>query len=274
MAQQTISGPVASSPHAPPNTGDSAEYGDTWSVVVSKLNAMLTDCYGNIESINNGVTAFAGGGQASATIMKYGVNRVTTVATALDSVKLPVATPGARCVVINTTQLAMQVFGDSGAADLINGVANATGVTQAGPSVCTYTCGVVNLWETNDVGDGYAGNFSTVSVSPAAGVTAHAGGGQASATALLYTINRVSTVATAADSVLLPPAKHGMQLTIINDAASNSMNLFPSSQAQGGASGGDQINALGQNAAFAIAAGKTAIAASSVDGKWHIVLSA
>lgn len=256
----------------PPNTGDSAELGDSWDSLLAKLITMFGDLYSNIASSNNGVTAFAGGGAASATSLKYGINRVTTVATVGDSVKLPAAVAGTRCTVINATTTAMQVFGDGGGTDTINGTANATGVSQAGKSVCTYTCGAAGVWESNDTGDGYAGNFSTVSVLN--GVTAHAGGGQASATALTATINRVTTVATAADSVLLPPAIHGMQLTIINAAASNSMNLFPSSQAQGGASGGDAINALAQNASFAVAAGKSALASCAVDGTWHIILSA
>lgn len=272
MAQQQINPPT--NPRQGPNTSDASEQGDSWYGLLNKLQAMLTDCYGNIEAINGGVTAFAGGGQANATVLKYGVNRVTTVATAGDSCKLPPAVPGARCVVINSTQNAMQLYGDNGAVDLINGTANATGVTQAGPSVCTYTAGVAGLWETNDVGDGYAGNFSTVSVSPPAGLTAHAGGGQASATPCTAQINRFSTVASANDSALLPPAKHGLQITVINDTATNSMNLFPCSQVQGGASGGDQINALGQNNAFSVAFGKSAIAFCAVDGKWHIVLSA
>ena len=261
-------------PHMPPNTGDGAEYGDTWVQAVAKINAMFADCYNNIENINPGVTAYAGGGQANATVLKYGVNRITTVASVGDSVKLPVATPGARCVVINTTNNAMQVYGDNGAVDLINGTANATGVSQAGPSVCTYTCGVANLWETNDVGDGYYGNYSTVSVSPSAGLTAHAGGGQANATPMTNQINRVTTVASGGDSVLLPPAKHGLQILVANDTATNSMNVFPCSQAQGGATGGDAINALGQNNAFAVAAGKNGMAFCASDGKWHFVLSA
>ena len=42
------------------------------------------------------LTAFAGGGQASALALTAQINRVTTVATAGDSVKLPAATAGAQ----------------------------------------------------------------------------------------------------------------------------------------------------------------------------------
>lgn len=270
MTQQTINGPANASSHMGPNTGDSPELGDSWAAVIAKINSMFADAYNNIEAVNNGVVAFAGGGQGSATSLKYGLNRITTVTTIGDSVKLPIATPGARCVVINSTANAMQVYGGNGAVDQINQTANATGVSQAGRSVCTYSCGVAGQWETNDVGDGYAGNFSTVSVQNA--ITAHAGGGQAAATPVTGQINRVTTVVTAADSVLLPPAVHGLQITVIN-AAANSLNLFPASQAQGGATGGDSTNGT-QNGAFAVPGGKVAIAFCANDGLWHTVLSA
>lgn len=40
-------------------------------------------------SVTDAITAFAGGGQASATLLDSGYNRVATVASAADSVKLP-----------------------------------------------------------------------------------------------------------------------------------------------------------------------------------------
>lgn len=267
MAQQTINPPA--NPHDAPNTGDGVEKGDSWFGFLTKAAAMFTDLYNRVTNNANNITAFAGGGQASALQLGYGTSRITTVATVGDSVKLPAAVPGARATVINSTNNALQLFGQG--TDQINSVASATGVSQAGPSSCTYTCGVAGLWESNDTGDGYSGNFSTVSV--VNGITAHAGGGQANATALTATINRVTTVGTAADSVVLPPAKHGMQLTVINAAAANSMNMFAASQTQGGVSGGDTMNTT-QNGSFAIAAGKTALAVCAVDGTWHTVLTA
>jgi hypothetical protein len=97
-------------------------------------------------------------------------------------------------------------------------------------------------------------------------LTAHAGGGQGSATALPSMFNRVTTVATAADSVVLPASVAGMCITVTNAAAANSMNVFPAS--------GDAINALGANAAFAMAAGKTAEFVCITAGQWHAILSA
>lgn len=98
------------------------------------------------------------------------------------------------------------------------------------------------------------------------GLVAKAGGGQSGATLCDADINRFVTVATAADSGLLPPSVPGMEITVNNAAAANSMNLFPAT--------GEQINAAGANAAFAIAAGKSAVFSCAVAGQWHAVLTA
>ena len=99
------------------------------------------------------------------------------------------------------------------------------------------------------------------------GITALAGGGQSGATQMRsQTINRVTTVATAGDSVLLPNAINGKMLVVINAAAANSMNVFPQS--------GEKINALSADAAFAMAANKTALFVCAVDGTWNTALTA
>lgn len=98
------------------------------------------------------------------------------------------------------------------------------------------------------------------------GITAFSGGGQASAVQLNYRNSRITTVAVAADSVKLPKALPGMSMTVVNAAAANSMNVFPSS--------GEQINALGADTAFAMAANKTAFFECLVVGQWHSVLTA
>jgi hypothetical protein len=90
---------------------------------------------------------------------------------------------------------------------------------------------------------------------PADTLTAVASGTQT--TALLFTAvqNRVTVVASAGDAVRLPPALAGLAITVSN-AASNAMNVFPSSAAQGGVTGGDAINALSQNTAYSQATGR------------------
>lgn len=93
------------------------------------------------------------------------------------------------------------------------------------------------------------------------GITATAGGSQATSLLIAAHFNRVTTVTSAADSVKLPPAVAGiLPIVIANAAAANSMNVFPSS--------GDAINALGANAAFAVAAGVTRTFYCMVSGVW------
>jgi hypothetical protein len=97
-------------------------------------------------------------------------------------------------------------------------------------------------------------------------ITAHAGGGQGSATVLDEAISRVVTVASGNDSVVLPAAKAGMVRVVKNAHASNSMNVFPYS--------GDAINALSANSAYAVAATKVVMFVCAVDGTWDTLLTA
>jgi hypothetical protein len=214
------------------------------------------------ESAADTITAFAGGGQASATPLTAEMNRITTVATSGDSVKLPVSQAGLTIFVVNHGANPCQVYGAG--TDTINDVATATGVSQMQNSTVLYTCITAGSWYTEGLASGFSNGFQTFSSKDA--ITAFAGGGQASATPLLSMLNRVTTVGTAADSVKLPAAVPGMEITVINAHATNSMNVFPST--------GDAINALGANAAFALAATKTATFFSTVAGVWHSQLSA
>jgi hypothetical protein len=74
-------------------------------------------------------------------------------------------------------------------------------------------------------------------------ITAHAGGGQASAYQITKKFSLITTVATSGDSVKLPAALAGRSGTISNTAA-NSCNVFPAS--------GDSFSNLGTNAAEAL----------------------
>jgi len=98
------------------------------------------------------------------------------------------------------------------------------------------------------------------------GITAFAGGGQTSAVQLTQAVSRVTTVASAADSVKLPPAVPGVSLVVVNAAAANSMNVFPSS--------GHAVNALSADAAFAMAANTTALFVCAVAGTWNAIVTA
>lgn len=101
-------------------------------------------------------------------------------------------------------------------------------------------------------------------------LTALAGGGQTGAVLCSGFINRFTTVATGNDSSILPsPAQGGTVGTILlvtNAAAANSMNLFPDV--------GASINAGSANAAFAVAAAKTAMLIRTGSLKWHAILTA
>ena len=102
------------------------------------------------------------------------------------------------------------------------------------------------------------------------GITAHAGGGQGSAVVLTGEFNRVDTVTTAADSVALPaPSYVGQQITVVNNAAANSMQVF--------GSGTDTINGVATATGVAQAAGKMAIYRAATIGTaaaWFRLLSA
>lgn len=107
-----------------------------------------------------------------------------------------------------------------------------------------------------EAGDGFSAK---------SGVVAHAGGGQASATQLDEVFSSVDTVATAADSVKLPKAKAGM-FRVAKNTSANSMNVYPAT--------GEAINALGANAAYAVATVKAVIFFCPVDGQWQTILTA
>ena len=72
-----------------------------------------------------GLTAAADGAKSDATSLGYGINTVSTVAGAADSVLAPYAFPGAVCIIDNDGANALQCFGRG--TDTIDGVATATG---------------------------------------------------------------------------------------------------------------------------------------------------
>lgn len=80
-------------------------------------------------------------------------------------------------------------------------------------------------------------------------ITAKAGGGKANATPVTSCNQRVSVVATAADSVLLPAGYPGLVITLYNSGVA-SMQVF--------GSGSDTINAAATGVGVAHANGKTA----------------
>jgi hypothetical protein len=98
------------------------------------------------------------------------------------------------------------------------------------------------------------------------GLTATAGGAQVGALLLQAPLNRVTTVGTAADSVMLPQASAGMRVVVVNAAAANAMAVFPWV--------GDAINAGAANASFSVAANKVVEFFCAVNGTWNSLLTA
>jgi hypothetical protein len=97
-------------------------------------------------SVENGLTAHAGGGQANALQLSITAtsHRVSTVASGADSVKLPAAVPGLIQYVFNSGANAMQVFGQS--TETINDVASGTGVSVPAAKGAMFVCIATGAW--------------------------------------------------------------------------------------------------------------------------------
>lgn len=84
---------------------------------------------------------------------------------------------------------------------------------------------------------------------------------------LNYRNSRVTTVGVAGDSVVLPAAKAGMQMSVANSAAANAMDIFPNSASE-------SINALSGGTALSVVVNKTILFTCYVDGIWMSNLTA
>jgi len=99
-----------------------------------------------VESAADNIVACAGGGQTNATKLVNEMSRVTTVATAGDSVALPLSAPGMSMLVMNAGANAMQVFGDLVGRGTINGAPSNVGVSQSAGSIVIYACFSKGAW--------------------------------------------------------------------------------------------------------------------------------
>src|SRR5258706_5557237 len=271
------------------------------------IQPQVPDAIGNLkfpflQNVETGIVARAGGGQTSAYQLGAQINRVDTVASGNDSVKLPkiVPSPGALSktgasvgtiiVLANNGANSMQAFGGNfnfGGAlgtvgDTINAVATGTGnpVAAAGVVLCFAVSfnptTKVGTWLMSTFAATAAGSFTTLAASNAVtfsgietGLTAHAGGGQAAALLLDATkfSHNVTTVGTAADSVKLALATGSGALAFVkNSAAANSMQLF--------GSGTDTIDGVATGTGVAVAAGKGRLLHDAVAGNWISVAGA
>lgn len=93
-------------------------------------------------------------------------------------------------------------------------------------------------------------------------IVAFAGGGQTNATKLTNEVNRVATVVTAGDSVMLPVSNPGVSIAIINSGA-NAMQVFGQV--------GDTVNDIAAAIGYSQPAGSTAVYFCPVAGKWYAI---
>lgn len=116
---------------------------------------------GTAQSVANAITAFATGGQTSATALVAPISRVTVCATIGDSVKLPVSSAGASMVVINDGAAGLDVFPATG--DVINALAANTAIRVLNGSRVAFYCTVAGTWASLATPLPYS-QFSTINV--------------------------------------------------------------------------------------------------------------
>lgn len=111
----------------------------------SGANNFLPLAYTGSPASDN-ITATAGGTQATAYQLVHGINRITTVATAADAVALYPALAGCLALVLNAGANALQLFGNNGNADTIDGVATATGISVPPNTAMFLLCVTAGSW--------------------------------------------------------------------------------------------------------------------------------
>jgi hypothetical protein len=104
-------------------------------------------------TVTNGLTAFATGGQASATALPSYINRVSTVASIGDSVKLPIALPGMEVIVINDGASSLNVFPQT-SESIDSLAANAAFAISTLTKNTRFVCAVAGNWKTASGGGG------------------------------------------------------------------------------------------------------------------------
>lgn len=117
--------------------------------VTPKLGLDNSDVFGAIVSeytVANAITAFAGGGQTDAVQLTARFNRITTVTTAADSVKLPAAKAGASCFVFNKGANSANVFPSTG--DKVNALSANAAYALAAAKGAMFVCMVDGTWDT------------------------------------------------------------------------------------------------------------------------------
>lgn len=100
-----------------------------------------------LDNIETGITAHAGGGQGSAYQITKRFSSVGTVATALDSVKLPTGATSKAVIIRNSAANAVNIFPQSGA--FISKLGLNTALTLPQYCIAFFTCTDGTNWEVN-----------------------------------------------------------------------------------------------------------------------------
>lgn len=114
-----------------------------------QINGVALESLLGDDTLTTGITAFATGGQASATALTTNFNNVTVCATAGDSVKLLAAAAGEVQTIKNSGAAALDVFPATG--DSINALAVNLAVRIAPNSMVTFRAIDATVWETMEV---------------------------------------------------------------------------------------------------------------------------
>ncbi len=241
---------------ADPNAGDASLYD-----IIAKLispsftNLLISGLFS--ESFTDNITAHAGGGQASAVQLTTELNRVATVTTAADSVKLPASVAGLTIVVTNHGSNPMQVFGLG--TDTIDDVAAATGVSHMQNSMVIYSCYTAGAWYTEGLANGFVRGYSLATQSSAV-IAANSGGTQGTGTPITAMNNAISSGG-AGYSATLPASSPGMQITVHNTSGTNTMAVFPAT--------GETINGLATNTALSFPVNTSTTLYCTTTGQWY-----
>jgi hypothetical protein len=213
-----------------------------------------------LEAYQDNITATASGTQATGFQINAQMARVTTVATAADSVLLPPSQPGLEVVVINHGANNMQVYGAG--TDQIDDIATATGVSQMPNSFVIYSCVTAGNWYTDGLSTGFSKVLGLQTYSYAT-IAANVGGTQGTGTAVKSAINNV-TAAGASYSITLPVSVPGVVITI-NNISTQTLLVFPNA----GGTTTEAINGLGANNSISMSTVTSAQFVCVVAGQWY-----
>lgn len=216
-----------------------------------------------LEASQDNITAHAGGGQAAAFPITTQTARITTVATAGDSVALPPSTPGLEVLVINHGANAMQVYGLG--TDQIDDQSASNGVSQMANSLVIYTCATAGNWYSEGLGTGFSKSLGLQTLQYAV-IAGNATVTQAAGTPVTASVNHVTSAANPT-AITLPVSTPGLQITVALASATNGVTVFPNA----GGTGTEQINALAANAGYAMSALTSTTFICAVAGQWFTV---